>query len=86
MALCWFAFQCAVTVGATVLALDKRPISASSYENKSQVGKIVLAIPAFRSEVLDLCLSPIRSEGRRASLHSIIRLAGVPPCERALMR
>ena len=24
-----FAFQCAVTVGATVLALDKRPISAS---------------------------------------------------------
>ena len=27
--LCWFAFQCAVTVGATVLALDKRPISAS---------------------------------------------------------
>ena len=27
--LCWFAFQCAVTVGATVLALDKRPITAS---------------------------------------------------------
>ena len=27
--LCWFAFQFAVTVGATVLALDKRPISAS---------------------------------------------------------
>ena len=26
---CWFAFQCAVTVGATVLALDKRPITAS---------------------------------------------------------
>ena len=26
---CGFAFQCAVTVGATVLALDKRPISAS---------------------------------------------------------
>ena len=24
-----FAFQCAVTVGATVLALEKRPISAS---------------------------------------------------------
>ena len=57
-----------------------------SYENKSQVGKIALAISAFRSEVPDLCRSPIRSEGRRASLHSIIRLAGVPPCERALMR
>ena len=27
--LCWFAFPCAVTVGATVLALEKRPISAS---------------------------------------------------------
>ena len=26
---CWFAFQCAVTVGATVLALEKWPISAS---------------------------------------------------------
>ena len=50
-----------------------------SYENKSQVGKIALAISAFRSEVPDLCRSPIRSEGRQASLHSIIRLAGVPP-------
>ena len=56
-----------------------------SYENKSQVGKIALAISAFRSEVPDLCRSPIRSEGRWASLHSIIRLAGVPPCGRALM-
>ena len=56
-----------------------------SYENKSQVGKIALAIYAFRSEVPDLCRSPIRSEGRWASLHSIIRLAGVPPCGRALM-
>ena len=56
-----------------------------SYENKSQVGKIALAISAFRSKVPDLCLSPIRSEGRWASLHSIIRLAGVPPCGRALM-
>ena len=50
-----------------------------SYENKSQVGKIALAISAFRTEVPDLCRSPIRSEGRQASLHSIIRLAGVPP-------
>lgn len=56
-----------------------------SYENKSQVGKIALAISAFRTEVPDLCRSPIRSEGRQASLHSIIRLAGVPPCGRALM-
>ena len=35
-----------------------------SYENKSQVGKIALAISAFRTEVPDLCRSPIRSEGR----------------------
>ena len=35
-----------------------------SYENKSQVGKIALAISAFRSEEPDLCRSPIRSEGR----------------------
>ena len=27
--MCWFAFQCAVTVGATVLALRERPIPAS---------------------------------------------------------
>ena len=55
-----------------------------SYENKSQAGKIALVISASRSEVPDLCLSPIRSEGRRASLQSITRLAGVPPCGRAV--
>ena len=57
-----------------------------SYENKSQAGRIALAISASRSEVPDLCLSPIRSEGRWASLHSIIRLAGVQPQKRALWR
>ena len=57
-----------------------------SYENKSQAGRIALAISASRSEVPDLCLSPIRSEGRWTSLHSIIRLAGVQPRKRALWR
>ena len=42
-----------------VLVYDRGP----SYENISQVGKIALAISAFRSRVLDLCRSPIRSEG-----------------------
>ena len=57
-----------------------------SYENKSQAGRIALAISASRSEVPDLCLSPIRSEGRWTSLHSIIRLAGVQPKTHALWR
>ena len=48
---------------ATEAPVQAWHVSVPSYENISQVGKIALAISAFRSRVLDLCRSPIRSEG-----------------------
>ena len=77
---------CAASVAAHAHRMPCRLSGRPSYENKSQAGRIALAISASRSEVPDLCLSPIRSEGRWTSLHSIIRLAGVQPRKRALWR